>query len=307
MPTWKNTLALACIAAGLHAAAWSQATLVSHFEFDGNLNDQLGNATATLINAGSAAYSGGELSWTADSLNPNGGCGIEVRIPDPLFAPGNYSIAIEFQFSEVTGYRKVIDFDLRTSDQGLYVNSELRIYSVGNYGPTTWIPDSTYTMLLTRNGADDSLHTYLFDGVGLMTESVGLDTSATFVAQIDSNNRVLGFFYDDLNTMSEFSRAGRVRSIRIWNGIATLGTLTGQAEPDAQAGFALYPNPARTQLNLRFPGAQSGTIDILDASGRLLSTRALQNAFALSLPIADLPVGLYIVRVGGKTARFVKE
>ena len=72
------------------------------------------------------------------------------------------------------------------------------------------------------------------------------------------------------------------------------GTLLGTAGRAAETlGFEVYPNPATSELRLRFPlGAVPTCLRLCDAQGRLV--RAFADA--RSLPLPGLPAGLYVLR-----------
>jgi hypothetical protein len=289
--------------AGLQA----QATLISQFDFNGNLNDDLGNATATPYMLGSSSYNAGTLHWTADTTSLNGG-GLRISIPAATLTEKDYSIAVEFSFSEVDGYRKLIDFSQLGSDQGMYVNTSLRLYSIGNYGPYNWVADSTFTVLYTRSAADDSVRTYIYDGTNLQPQSMGQDLGLDFIASLNGLDRVFNFFMDDSSTTSEFSPMGSVGQIRIWNGIASLGEIVTSRQPESIGnGISLYPNPGRDQLNLHFSQPQSGTLQVFDASGKLVHSQQVSKNSSASLDMSSLIPGLYMIQLGQQSARWIKQ
>jgi hypothetical protein len=58
----------------------------------------------------------------------------------------------------------------------------------------------------------------------------------------------------------------------------------------------LYPNPARAGSTVSFAALISGTVDVLDAQGRV-AVRTVANPGTLSLQLpADLTPGMYVVR-----------
>jgi hypothetical protein len=64
----------------------------------------------------------------------------------------------------------------------------------------------------------------------------------------------------------------------------------------------LFPNPARTEVNVRFAGLAGGClIRLYNATGQLVSQRALPSAQVgeLRLDIGELPSGLYTVALQG--------
>jgi len=70
-----------------------------------------------------------------------------------------------------------------------------------------------------------------------------------------------------------------------------------EAAPNAAAAFTLSPNPATSQqVTLQLGTATTGTVQVLDATGRLVLSQNLQ-ADSASLDVAPLPTGLYLVQV----------
>ena len=93
--------------------------------------------------------------------------------------------------------------------------------------------------------------------------------------------------------------------------LATLADplLTGAVRPAAPAGLAVWPNPAHNQALLALPARSSfGYGQLFDAQGRAVRCFPLPaQATAVELPVAGLPAGLYLLRVGRATARLVVE
>lgn len=292
-------------ATALSAGSLSGQTLISQFDFNGDLSDAFSNSTCTGFNNTITNYVSNSLFWIGDSTNFGGG--FEVRVPDALFTETNYSIAIDFLYSEVSGYRKILDFANMNSDQGVYFNGNLRLYSVGSYGPTTINPVTSYTVLLTRNGSDDSTKAYLVNGNTLSLESFGDDANLDYVPVLSGADRVLHFFHDDSTTVSEFSVSGAVSQIRIWNGVATISDIIGVPSYEQQTGISLFPNPANTELNIQFANAQNGTMEIFDAFGKCVRSENLQNENSKRVNVEGLPSGIYFIRVNELNMRFVKQ
>ena len=205
-------------------------TLVSQFDFNGNLNDNLAASTCSLNNNSATSYSSGVLSFTAAG-SPGGGLIIDV--PSSVFTFTNYSIAVEFSLGTLTGsYKKVIDFKNKNDDNGLYINGSpavLEFYPMGT-GSYSLAPNTMYTVLLTRNGATQICQTSILVGGVLQSQVTFTDVTsmATFTA-VGSNRRI-GLFYDDImGVPGEYSPTGSVSSVKIWNGV--VNTLTVCSSP----------------------------------------------------------------------------
>lgn len=74
--------------------------------------------------------------------------------------------------------------------------------------------------------------------------------------------------------------------------------------PDQIVGSLVYPVPVQNQLNIALYAVRSGTVSIcmIDASGKLLKKQEahLQRGNnVITLPMQDVPKGMYIVQVIG--------
>lgn len=290
----------------LPAFAHSQATLISQFDFSGNFADAQGNGTLVGYANVSANLSSTAYSWVGDSLS-NGG-GLLMSIPDAIFTEDNYSIAIDFSYQQVNGYRKIIDFDRLGSDQGLYVNSSLRIYSAGNFGSTLFNANQNYTVVLTRNGVNDSAHAYLLlNGNTLNLESAAQDASNIYVADSVSGYRVFHLFHDDTLTNVEFSTRGTVNQIRVWNGIVSLADVAVGISEAASTSASLYPNPTTDFTRITFNEPTTGVMQIISTTGQVVNALQLNNALVAELNTESLPASIYFIQVNDLRMKFVKQ
>ncbi|UPT65448.1 MAG: T9SS type A sorting domain-containing protein [Sphingobacteriales bacterium JAD_PAG50586_3] len=76
--------------------------------------------------------------------------------------------------------------------------------------------------------------------------------------------------------------------------------------------ITIYPNPAQNTLNINLGKAPvNATIQLLNPLGQTVKTISQNNAQQLTVDIADMPAGIYFVRVNTpnavKTLRIVKE
>ena len=127
--------------------------------------------------------------------------------------------------------------------------------------------------------------------------STGLDPALIRVADIDADG--------DLDVLVP-NRGDHTVSV-FWNGRIALGTAAAAA-PVAPLG--VYPNPAAATLHLRWAGAagtRSATATLLDLTGREVH-RWPAEASGTTLDVADVPRGVYVLRLGtGATRRVVLQ
>ena len=80
---------------------------------------------------------------------------------------------------------------------------------------------------------------------------------------------------------------------------------TGINNFSSEAAFSIYPNPANNILNIISENANE-LITISDISGKIVYSEKTSDKQS-SINISQLSAGMYIIRIGSKTAKFVKE
>ena len=80
---------------------------------------------------------------------------------------------------------------------------------------------------------------------------------------------------------------------------------TGINNLEAKATFSIYPNPASNMLSI-FSENANELITISDLSGKIVYAEQTSEK-QTNINISHLNAGMYIVRIGNKTAKFVKE
>ena len=90
--------------------------------------------------------------------------------------------------------------------------------------------------------------------------------------------------------------------------INTNGTSVNTIEQDNQSKISLVRNIVTDQLELRLPesGNMNFSAHILDVTGKLVESRIV-NMQANNLPVGHLATGLYLLRIGDQTIRFIKQ
>ena len=208
-------------ACALSLAANSHAGLVHLYEFNNNLNDSVGSIA--LVN------NGGTLNPTSLSFGANQG---------PTFngeagLAGNYSIGLRFSLSQLSGWRKVIDFNNRANDAGQYLYFGRPNLYPAPLGLGVVTPDTTVDLVVTRDGVSGTYKTYLD---GILQYSYGDSGSQYAVATLIGGNSVFQFFQDDSVTGYREASAGTVNEIRVWN--------SALAQSEIADAFAPVPEPS---------------------------------------------------------------
>ncbi|WP_395375189.1 hypothetical protein [Marinicella sp. W31] len=189
----------------------SHAELVADYFFESNLNSSLVQAPALNSLASTPQYQTTSIDgFNKKALIFNAGEGL-VLDTSSLISNDEYTIVMLFSISEIIGYRKLIDFKHRTSDLGLYNNARaIEFYNLERSQQTSIQPDTFIQLVISRSATgeteiyiDQTLELSLMDSIGT---GIG----------IISNNNLLYFFVDDLNTNTEQS-AGAVARISIYD------------------------------------------------------------------------------------------
>jgi hypothetical protein len=68
----------------------------------------------------------------------------------------------------------------------------------------------------------------------------------------------------------------------------------------------IYPNPIKDELHINFPNLESLNVKITDLSGRTVMVNGKWSN-SKSINVSALPAGVYIMKVGDKTVKFVKK
>jgi len=211
---------LACVLVLLVAPSAARAVpVVLHdYELNGSLADTLGGP--------SLVSDGGTLGPTSYSFGANQGLNVSNAIN-----PTTYSIETRFSFSLLTGFRKIIDFKDRTSDNGLYnFNTALDFFPVIS-GPTgAFAPDTFADVLITRDGATNTFSGYV-NGVLQFTF-----TDSSYLSTFSAAGNIVRFFEDDFATNTAEASPGVVDYIRIFD------TALTAADAQALAAGVLPPN-----------------------------------------------------------------
>ena len=177
----------------------SAATLAHNYQLTSSLNDTLGGP-ALLSDGGTQGPSG--YSFAANQ---------GLNVGSALGNPGDYSILMDFSFASLTGYRKILDFKDRTSDNGLYnLGGMLDFFPVAAGGPV-FSADTLARVILTRDAATNTVTGYV-NGALQLTFNDG-SSLATF----SGTNNIIRFFEDDSSTSGEAS-AGLATKIQIYSG-----------------------------------------------------------------------------------------
>ena len=144
---------------------------------------------------------GGTLNPTNYSFGPNQGLALSNGLADA----GSYSIETVFRFSEINGYRKIIDFKDRTVDAGLYNRTgELRFHSIQSGPSGAFAPNVVAHLVVTRDATTDGFVAYV-NGV---RQIAFMDTGDNVV--FSAPNNIIHFFKDDFGSEASTGVVDRI-------------------------------------------------------------------------------------------------
>jgi hypothetical protein len=206
-----NLLCARLGAAGIVLSAGTAfgATLIADYQFHGNYTSAVSGAPdLTPINTVSftTALVNGH---TTDVASFTQGSGLRMTAPSGL-ASGGYSIILQVSLDIVGGYKKLIDFQDRASDSGLYnYNSFLDFYPIGS-GNVAILPSATFVQIAITRDASGQVTGYA-NGFQQFAFS---DTSSLAVPITTGFN----LFIDDTVTGGGEASSGQVARVRLFSG-----------------------------------------------------------------------------------------
>jgi len=71
----------------------------------------------------------------------------------------------------------------------------------------------------------------------------------------------------------------------------------GMKKIEANSGFKIYPNPASNILTVELDKFETGTLEIIDLTGRILKKIPVLNANLMQVDVTDFSKGIYFIRV----------
>lgn len=209
----------------LLAASQSFGALIHEYNLNGTLADSFGGPSLTT--------NGGTLNAADYSFDVNQGLSLVGALP----SIDNYSILVDFSLTLVNGFRRLVDFQNRASDTGLYnLNSALSFYNVTTGPDIVFAPNVKTRVVITRDGTSGVFTGYV-NGV---PEISFIDTGN--LAVFNTPGALINFFIDDLAVGGEAS-AGVADEIAIFDSPLSAGdvaALGGPGVPVPEPGaFAL--------------------------------------------------------------------
>jgi hypothetical protein len=120
-------------------------------------------------------------------------------------------------------------------------------------------------------------------------------------------------YYDDITTGKLFYQSPRTTqyqssSCAVTLTVPILSTSISEASREAQVG--IYPNPAGSYIQLRYPNRRLANGEIINTEGKVVKHCQVSDTNSL-IDVQDLPAGLYFVKIQGvessTSGRFIKQ
>jgi hypothetical protein len=224
----KTTLLTMLVGVSLSASA---ATLTDNYVLTNSLSDTLGGP--------SLVSDGGTLNASGYNFGVNQG----LNLSSALSNPGDYSILMDFNFSSLTGFRKILDFENRVSDAGLYsFNGGQLDFFPAAAGSTSLSLNVLARVVLTRDSGTNTVTAYLNGAQQLSFNDSG--SSGVF----GGSNNIIRFFEDDFATGQAEASGGVASEIQIYNGALTSAQVAELAGPGTTPSSSGVPEPAALTL-----------------------------------------------------------
>jgi len=165
---------------------------------------------------------------------------------------------------------------------------------------------------LTSNGSQEGVlirynKTTGAPSSGQMFGGNGNDRATALWCNTSTREEIVGGTFSELSTLPD----GNVRQSKggtdgYFCRVKPPAGLREGWEPVAETGLRIYPVPAGLELRISL-GDMAANPTVIDAKGSLQSISFHTDGDELVLETSTLKPGLYVLRMGGKTTRFVKE
>jgi Concanavalin A-like lectin/glucanases superfamily len=202
------------------------------YRFQGSLGSSVGTAPDLVeIGEGTIAFTDEGMIGRA-ALSFARGSGLSLT---PTSVIDEYTIEVLFRFDRMDGYRKIIDFENGSDDDGVYVLDGCLNFYPRHMPSSTPIEADSYVQVVLTRDASARVVGYV-DGI---RQFAFRDTAA--LAEIASG--AIRFFVDDSVTGGEESSSGAVSQIRLYDRPLTAHEVAALACAEIRVPLATHPCP----------------------------------------------------------------
>jgi hypothetical protein len=297
----KKALFLTSLVVAYAVAVFAQQTYT--YRFNGNFTESSGNGP-TLTPLGTGQFAPDTLldfNLYQNVYHFDANCGFSFTDASNFISSGSYTIEVYFKLSNLSSWKRVIDFKDRTSDKGCYVyNGQMNFYNLVTSTGTAPFQANEYShYVITRDAATKKVILY-GDGDKYVSFTDNSDDA------VYGSNKKLNFFQDDLVVGNEAAN-GAIALLKIHNytmdsaAVKTSytslsGALTGIKSLENNAiPLSIYPNPATENMTIALPETNEVySYQIVNALGKVL-VNGTAHSGKNNISISTLTQGVYII------------
>ncbi|MEI6091336.1 MAG: T9SS type A sorting domain-containing protein [bacterium] len=204
---------------------------------------------------------------------------------------------------EESGYKAKSVGNLLVNKSNLLIQSGNDFLTTTDLGfswePIKYIAPKSYTTLLVSNGKDLYLGTSGLDETpGMLLSSSDNGLSWKVIDTIPNKKFLKNMDLCGNYLYLNFSKDGMYR-------IDISDYVSVQDKPSAEE-FSVYPNPAADFITVTLKPSEGSAINIYNTLGEMVLSVGTGRDLFVRINISDLPKGIYFVKVGVRTAKFVK-
>ena len=192
--------------------------LKCNFLFKNNFIDSYESCLSlSLIDISSSLFTSNGFQWKSTSSR-GGGLVLYGPLLSNIF--NLYSIGIRVKYDFIgPGYKKIIDFQDRNSDTGLYFHgNQIYLFPYFKSNMNFSLKDNTfYDILFSYNSISQIANIFVMEKNLLIINISGICPISTCVPISSSSRPKFNFFIDDNPTSSEATSGGEVQFIKLWN------------------------------------------------------------------------------------------
>jgi hypothetical protein len=207
-------------AALFFASTASAATLLGDYQLQGTRGSSGPGSALTDLGPGPNIFQTEPVFGVTHQalVFPKGG-GLKMN-PTGLSPTGASSVVTTFRFTDLTSYRRILDYSNGTADSGIYVHDgKAAYYNVGAHESTTpkFTPNTFATVAVTVSDAPAATSIYVNGAL-----------ATSFAARDTIVGDSLRFFKDnDVSGVPNEDSAGAVSCIRVYSGVLTDAEVAG--------------------------------------------------------------------------------
>ncbi len=227
-------------------SAFALASPKADYRFHNKLSTSVGTAPAlTKIGPRSSTFTTATVDDSSRRvLSFPKGNGLKLSPTTGVVPNNTYTIVVLFELSDVSGFKRIIDFKSGTSDNGLYVQNGSLYFFPQASGTSAPISANQYAQVVITRDSGGMVRGFV-DGA----EQFSFDDSVSQDAVISGKNTLRFFRDNEKNGSTTEHSAGSVARIRLFDSALT-GTEVGELDRLEPTTFTVNSNADLADSNL---------------------------------------------------------